>query len=135
MDDEIVDPLAMGNSLSAISLADEALGNMDNQDLFCTGKVRLQMAMEKAKFSGQPVIKHRVSNATKDFNMIFKSAAPGNFEKKVTCCLYFRMAKSTSVPFSTTLLLGNSCVRIVLTHSPTNTSWNDTCVKFTKNIC
>ena len=48
-----------GPNLSAISLADDALGKMDNNDLFCTGKVRLQMAMEKAKVSGQPVIKHR----------------------------------------------------------------------------
>ena len=46
-------------SLSAIDLADEALGNMDNNDLFCTGKVRLQMAQEKSKLSGQPVVKHR----------------------------------------------------------------------------
>ena len=32
---------------------------MDNPDLFCTGKVRMKMAMEKSKLSGQPVIRHR----------------------------------------------------------------------------
>jgi len=53
-----VEQFTMGNisNISAIDLADEALGNLDNNDIFCTGKVRLQMAQEKAK---QPVIKHR----------------------------------------------------------------------------
>ena len=32
---------------------------MDNPDLFCTGKVRMKMAMEKSKLSGHPVIRHR----------------------------------------------------------------------------
>ena len=53
-----VEQFTMGN-ISAIDLADEALGNLDNNDIFCTGKVRLQMAQEKAKLNGQPVIKHR----------------------------------------------------------------------------
>ena len=53
-----VEQFTMGN-ISAIDLADEALGNLDNNDIFCTGKVRLQMAQEKAKLNGQPVVKHR----------------------------------------------------------------------------
>ena len=53
-----VEQFSMGN-ISAIDLADEALGNLDNNDIFCTGKVRLQMAQEKAKLNGQPVVKHR----------------------------------------------------------------------------
>ena len=57
-DNEEVEQFTMGN-ISAIDLADEALGNLDNNDIFCTGKVRLQMAQEKAKLNGQPVIKHR----------------------------------------------------------------------------
>ena len=57
-DNEEVEEFTMGN-ISAIDLADEALGNLDNNDIFCTGKVRLQMAQEKAKLSGQPVVKHR----------------------------------------------------------------------------
>lgn len=58
MEFEDLDPLAMMNNTSAISLADEALGDLD-KDLFCTGKVRMKMAMEKSKLSGQPVIRHR----------------------------------------------------------------------------
>jgi hypothetical protein len=57
----------MGN-ISAIDLADEALGNLDNNDIFCTGKVRLQMAQEKAKLNGQPVIKHR-NGKGRDYHM------------------------------------------------------------------
>ena len=57
-DNEEVEQFTMGN-ISAIDLADEALGNLDNSDIFCTGKVRLQMAQEKAKLNGQPVVKHR----------------------------------------------------------------------------
>ena len=57
-DNEEVEQFTMGN-ISAIDLADEALGNLDNNDIFCTGKVRLQMAQEKAKLNGQPVVKHR----------------------------------------------------------------------------
>ena len=56
---EDIESYTMNSGFTAIDLADEALGNMDNSDLFCTGKVRLQMAQEKAKIGGQPVIKHR----------------------------------------------------------------------------
>lgn len=56
---EVNDEFEQQNNLSAIDLADEALGNLDNSDIFSTGKVRLQMAQEKAKLSGQPVVKHR----------------------------------------------------------------------------
>ena len=57
-ENEEVEQFTMGN-ISAIDLADEALGNLDNNDIFSTGKVRFQMAQEKAKLSGQPVVKHR----------------------------------------------------------------------------
>ena len=57
-DNEEFEQFTIGN-ISAIDLADEALGNLDNNDIFCTGKVRLQMAQEKAKLNGQPVVKHR----------------------------------------------------------------------------
>lgn len=54
------DPLADSNGgLTAISLADEALGSMKDSELFCTGKVRFKMAQEKSKLSGLPVVKHK----------------------------------------------------------------------------
>jgi hypothetical protein len=51
MDEEMAH-LAMGDSHGSLS-------NMNNNDLFCTGKVRLQMAMEKSRLTGQPLVKHR----------------------------------------------------------------------------
>lgn len=45
---------------TALSLADEALGDLsDPNDLFCTGKVRMKMATEKCRITGQSIIKHR----------------------------------------------------------------------------
>ena len=85
-DNEEVEQFTMGN-ISAIDLADEALGNLDNNDIFCTGKVRLQMAQEKAKLNGQPVVKHR--NGKGQAHYMFSPFLIRRFFYEISFVLFF----------------------------------------------
>ena len=59
MDEIQIDDIAQEVTIPAVSVADEALGDLDKSELFSSGKVRVQIAREKAKISGKTVSKHR----------------------------------------------------------------------------